>query len=259
MIEMHAEVLNGTRKSRVLHPINCKGCKARGLQTLCNRLEGGDRAHMRSLAKGIHINEGSILVYENDQLDYVYYIVEGFLKSYRELLDGRLQIVGFCGAGDFLSLPDERTASCTVETLSAVEACYFRYTDFVSLLELYPVLKSCLLTMANAQISVQREQLLALGRKTPSEKLAWFFLILAQRQSPVGNKPMTIELPMKQIDIADYLGLTAETVSRTTSKLRELGLIGSILSNRLTLLQPARLGRLANLAGPPTKHLALCF
>ena len=155
--------------------------------------------------------------------------------------------------------PSAKLASCTVEAVSDVEACYFPYTDFVIFLEECPTLKSRLLTMADAVIRMQREHLLILGRKNPSEKLASFFLILAQRQGFVGQKRMLVDLPMTQHDIADYLGLTPETVSRTTSKFRELGLIDCVHNNRTILLRPTMLEDLANLSSLPEDQLALSF
>jgi CRP/FNR family transcriptional regulator len=214
-------------------------------------------AHLRSLATHFHVRAGGVLVEEGDQLEYVYNVISGMLKIYRELPDGRALIMEFATGGDFLGLPAKKEACCSVQALSATEVCYFRRSDFEHLLKTYPSLRLRLLVMASNTIVAQQEHLLSVGRETASEKLASFLLILARRKSCFGGVVETVDLPMTRYDIADYLGMTAESVSRTLSKLKALGLIDLPQPDQAILLRPAELKHLSNLEHFPMGRLAL--
>lgn len=203
------------------------------------------------------------MVEEGDQSEHVYSVISGMLKIYRELPDGRALIMEFATAGDFLGLPAKKEACCSVQALSNTEVCYFQRSDFEHLLKTYPSLRLRLLMMASNTIVAQQEHLLSVGRETASEKLASFLLILAHRKScfgglvEFGGVVETVDLPMTRYDIADYLGMTAESVSRTLSKLKALGQIALPRPDQVIVLRPAELKRLSNLEHFPVGRLAL--
>src|SRR5690606_38135761 len=103
--------------------------------------------------------------------------------------------------------------------------CQFESTAFRELMARYPALKDNLLAKANDELRYAQDQMLLLGRKTPTARLASFLLRLAASNVRYDQPANVVTLPMTREDIADYLGLTIETVSRTFTKLKTDGLI----------------------------------
>jgi CRP/FNR family transcriptional regulator len=95
------------------------------------------------------------------------------------------------------------------------------------------------------ELVATREHVLCVGQRGASERLATFFVILSRRNEQRGNDPQTITLPMTRADIADFLGLTIETVSRTFSKLSRHGLIQIDQITTIRLRNTGKLQRLA--------------
>ena len=133
------------------------------------------------------------------------------------MADGRRQVVGFLVPGDFLGLAFGRTYVYTAEAITAVAACRFQRSRFMELLEELPALEREILGRTSNELAAAQQQMLLLGRKTARERLASFLADLAERSDADGGP---LELPMGRADIADHLGLTIETVSRTFTGLR---------------------------------------
>ena len=106
-----------------------------------------------------------------------------------------------------------------------------------------------LLTVASQELCAAQNQMLLLGRKSATEKVASFLLLMADRQSSEGVD--AVDVPMTRSDIADYLGLTIETVSRTLSKLKQDGLIALLTSAHIEIRDRERLEELAAGEGDP--------
>jgi len=152
-------------------------------------------------------------------------IVSGVIKLSKTLADGRQQIVGLQFAPDFLGRTFAAANPHTAEAATNVELCVFPKNDFEAVLAKYPGLEHRLFKDTLDELDAAREWMLLLGRKTAQEKVATFLLLLAQRASEIGcshTEDMNFaqfHLPLTRADIADYLGLTLETVSRQMSKL----------------------------------------
>ncbi|MDD9928585.1 MAG: helix-turn-helix domain-containing protein [Rhodospirillaceae bacterium] len=104
--------------------------------------------------------------------------------------------------------------------MDEVKVCRFPRRKLESLLEELPHLEKRLLGLASNELAQAQDQMVMLGRKTAKEKLVSFLLRLSKRQEAVGAEASPVDLPMSRTDIADYLGLTTETVSRTFSNLK---------------------------------------
>ncbi len=148
-------------------------------------------------------------------------VTSGSVKLYKLLGDGRRQITGFLFPGDFLGLALNTTYSYTAEAIEPVTACRFPREKLEKLFDEFPRLEKRMLGMAVDELAAAQDQMLLLGRKTAKEKVASFLLMLARRQEHRGEESGTIQVPMSRSDIADYLGLTIETVSRTLTQLRK--------------------------------------
>ena len=141
------------------------------------------------------------------------------------LPDGRRQVTGLLFPGDFLGLAFNESYTYSAEAVGPSTLCRFPRTDLERLLSEHPKMERRLLGMASNELATAQDQMLLLGRKTAREKLATFLLMLSARAERRGHPGNPIDVPMTRADIADYLGLTIETVSRTFTVLRKSGLI----------------------------------
>jgi CRP/FNR family transcriptional regulator len=166
---------------------------------------------------------GETLFAEGDDADSVYEVVHGMLRLYKLLPDGRRLITGFLSAGHLLGLAPEGVCVYTAEAITEVTLCRYKRTAFERLIDEVPGFAKRLLSVTSHELRAAQNQMLLLGRKSAMEKVASFLLLLANQQN--GDDAETVEVPMTRSDIADYLGLTIETVSRTLTKLKRDGLI----------------------------------
>ena len=174
-----------------------------------------------SLGSRVEFRSHDTIVHEGNDADWLFRIRDGIVKLQRMLSDGRCQIVGLLFAGDFLGLAGESAAPYSAYAVGTVSADRFSRRAMEQLCESSIPASRLLLRWANKELAAAQEQMLLLGCKTPREKFASFLLSLVRRQ----NNPELIRLPMTRTDIADYLGLTLETVSRTLSRFQKRGLI----------------------------------
>jgi CRP/FNR family transcriptional regulator len=179
---------------------------------------------------------------EGDDADNVYEVVRGMLKFYKLLPDGRRQIMGFLSAGDLVGLSFTGIHTYSAEAVTDVTLCRYSRASFDRLVDEVPGFARRLLAVRSDELRAAQDQMLLLGRKMSVEKIATFLLMLADRQNDAQD---VIDVPMGRNDIADYLGLTTETVCRTVSKLKSLGIIRAISATKIKLLNRDRLEELA--------------
>jgi CRP/FNR family transcriptional regulator len=183
---------------------------------------------------------------EGDQASYLFTITAGSVKLYKLLADGRRQITAFLFPGDFFGFPANDAYSYSAETLSTVAVCRFPWRKLESLFSEMPMLEKKLLGAVTRELAAAQEQMLLLGRKTAREKLATFLVGLQRRLSGQGGRLSHFALPMSRSDMADFLGLTIETVSRTLTGLRREGLIALPDANHVSILRPEALAIIAD-------------
>lgn len=180
---------------------------------------------------------GETLFAEGDDADGIYEVVTGMLRLYKLLPDGRRQITGFLSAGQILGLAPEGTHVYSAEAINDVTLCRYPRIGFDRLIDEVPGLARRLLAVTSHELRAAQDQMLLLGRKAAAEKVASFLLLMADQQ---GNEE-EVAVPMARSDIADYLGLTTETVSRTFTKLKTEGLIALPTPNHVEILERERL------------------
>ncbi|HJQ59202.1 MAG TPA: cyclic nucleotide-binding domain-containing protein [Vineibacter sp.] len=182
---------------------------------------------------------------EGDAAQYVFNITSGTVSLFKTLADGRRQITGFLSDGDFVGLAHGDTCAYTAEALTPVEACRFPRDRFERYLVEHPQVERRLLQIASTELAAAQAQMLVLGRKTASERLASFLLSLSEKSVARGRPGSPIALPMSRGEIGDYLGLTLETVSRTMTQLRKTGAIELDSINVVRVVSETMLRRLA--------------
>ncbi len=185
-----------------------------------------------------------MLFEQGSKADFVFSVSEGTIRLFRLLADGRRQIIGFAITGDFLGVAMDEVHQYAAETVDHVRVCRIPRPAFAAMLDEKPHLLKKLHQLAGQEIHHSHEQMVLLGRKNAEERVAAFLLSFRERLAHIATKSVTIPLPMSRQDIADYLGLTIETVSRTISKLAREKLI-VVVPDGIRLLDLQRLGELA--------------
>lgn len=225
------------------HP--CLGCAARHL-SMCAVLGHDDLRRLRQCGGTTMFAEGKVLFFEGDNADNVYNVISGVIRLSKLLPDGRRQITGFMFPGDFLGITLEDEHAFTAEAVTQAEMCRFSRGRFEDFLTVQPRLERRLYALAAHELAAARKQLVLLGRKTASERLASFILMLADRSTGLaGDEDDIVTLPMSRTDIADYLGLRIETVSRELTALKTSQLIRLLGTHELRILDRAALQALS--------------
>ncbi len=185
----------------------------------------------------VTVRQGGALYAEGDSAHHWYRVRSGVLRTCKLMCDGRRQIDNFLFPGDYFGLEIGAEHSFAAEAVSA--ATVIRYgrsrLDTATLDD--PRLGARLFQIMLGQLDRAHERFMLLGRKTAEERVASFLLEMLERSSAAGS----IDLPMSRTDIADYLGLTIETVSRTFSALKQHRVIALPSAHRVAILDHAAL------------------
>jgi len=197
---------------------SCDDCTVR-LVSVCAALPTDELFALEDLAHQITIPAKQTIFLQGEEADWVYSITQGVVRLYKLLPDGRRQIVGFALPGDFLGLAMGERQAFSADAIEPVTACRFSRTAFSALVDEKPHLLRRLHDFATHELTLAQDQMMLLGRRTAEEKLVTFLLGMRDRWAKLGPASVTVRLPMSRQDIADHLGLTIETVSRTFTKL----------------------------------------
>lgn len=205
-----------------------------------------DAAPIRTLPAREH------LFCEGDPASHVYRVETGHILIYRTMTDGRRQVIDFAYPGDLVGLGalDEHANNA-----QATHRTIVRCLPVAVLSELAahtPQLGLRLYQAVSRELIASRELLFTVSQRTASERLASFIVALSRRSERRGEDPNEIVLPMTRNDIADFLGLTIETVSRTFTRLRTEGVIDLEQCILVTIRDATRLAAIA--AGATVHH-----
>lgn len=177
---------------------------------------------------------------EGEPADYLYKIVHGAVRTYKLLDDGRRQIGAFYLPGDMFGLEVGDEHRFAAEAITDSTILVIKRTAVVALAERHVGVARELWAMTARELAQAQDLTLTLGRKNAQERIAAFLLEMAGRSADCG----AVELPMSRQDIADYVGLTIETVSRTLTQLEHAAAIALPTSRRIVLRNRAALNRL---------------
>ena len=180
---------------------------------------------------------GQTLFNEYDPARYIYEVVTGVLRMTRVTECGRRQVIAFGFPGDILGFPHQGRYHCDCDVIASGEVRVHNRR----ILEdptIDPSMHRYLLNSALEEISAMQDHFMMLGRKSASEKMASFLVVLMARIGKVRSGINQITLPMCRSDIADFLGMTTETVSRTISQFRADGVIALESAQVINILDP---------------------
>ncbi|MFZ5791041.1 MAG: helix-turn-helix domain-containing protein [Pseudomonadota bacterium] len=189
------------------------------------------------------------IYYEGDEAGYNFKVLSGTVRLCKVTEDGRRQIAAFPTAGDFFGWADQGTYNYSAEAVTDVVLERYARRQVEEAVKSNPRTSHRVLALLSSQLASAQDHLLLLGRMTAEERVATFLLEWAKQcDDAMEAKATTVELPMNRRDIADYLGLTIETVSRTLSAMKRDGHISLSSTDNVRLNHRHVLERLATAA-----------
>ncbi len=218
---------------------DCGDCPIRH-RAVCARCEPDELRHLEELKFYRSYEPGQTVIWSGDRMDFVASVVSGVATLSQTMEDGRTQMVGLLLPSDFVGRPGRERVAYDVRAVTPVVMCCFRRRPFEEMLERMPHIAGRLLQMTLDELDAAREWMLLLGRKTAREKIASLLAIFARREGSLdparGGRRIAFELPLTREAMADYLGLTLETVSRQVSALKREGTI--VLEGKRRVIVP---------------------
>ncbi|MDP2120180.1 MAG: helix-turn-helix domain-containing protein [Hoeflea sp.] len=212
-------------------PVLCQACESRH-RGVCGALTPDQLLQLSKYSTRRTLEPGAELAGESIQTKTYSNIISGVVKLSKMMADGRQQIVGLQFAPDFLGRPFREENGVSAEAATGVKVCSFPKNVIERMIGEMPELEHKLLEQTLNELDEARDWMLTLGRKTAGEKVASFLLLISTHAFPENEaESVEFDLPMSRMDIADFLGLTMETVSRQLTKLRVDGVI-RIVNNR---------------------------
>ena len=226
------------------HPASvCDECSAHH-QGICGALDATQLEQLKKQARRHVVEPGATLIDPTIPADQFSVIVSGAVKLMKMLPDGRQQIVGIQYAPDFLGRPYLGDSDVTAEPVTDAKLCIFSRSTVERMIKSSPSLEHRLYLQALGELEDARELLLTLGRRTARERVASFLLFVTRHTAPTepdNREPQTINLLLTRVEIADFLGLTIETVSRQLHQLATAGLVKLEHNRSITILEIGQL------------------
>ncbi len=195
-----------------------------------------------------HLTAGKSLFLEGDRAEHVFEVVEGALRIFKIISDGRRVITGFLYSGDIIGLAVGQRYLYSAEAISVATVKRVSRRRFDLAVTDNQRLQPEFFALVSDEMAAAQDQMVLLSCKNAEERICSFLLKFMKHNSLPGERRRNIELPMCRQDIADYLGLTIETVSRTFTKLIQKGVVSienSALRHTIAIERPALLARLA--------------
>lgn len=219
--------------------VECGDCPIRH-RAVCARCDNDELLVLGDMKYYRSYQAGQTIAWSGDRMDFVASVVTGIATLTQTMEDGRRQMVGMLLPSDFVGRPGRNTAAYDVTATTDVVMCCFRKKPFEEMMVKTPHVAQRLLEMTLDELDAAREWMLLLGRKTAREKIASLIAIIARRDASLGLKAshgkLVVDLPLTREEMADYLGLTLETVSRQISALKKDGVIQ--LEGKRTIVIP---------------------
>jgi CRP/FNR family transcriptional regulator, anaerobic regulatory protein len=224
-------------------PVLCASCEVRH-RGMCGALEPEQLVTLAKSSYKHRAESGTELVGDAETIESYSNVLSGVVKLTKTLSDGRQQIVGLQFAPDFLGRPFRSESAINAEAATDVALCSFPRAAVERLIKASPGLEHRLYQQTLRELDEARDWMVTLGRKTAAEKVASFLLMIGRHIDPAEapeSHAAAYDLPLTRGDIADFLGLTIETVSRQITRLRADGVIRLENSRRVVVPDLRRL------------------
>ena len=178
---------------------------------------------LQEMATQVYVGSGKTIFSEGELADRVFGLSHGVVRLYKRLTDGRRQVLSFALAGDFLGMPIADRHRLSADAVGEVSLCQFARNDLLEFIASSPNLMRLLVEFANRELDMAQDQLLLLGNASAEKKVVIFLMGWRNRLARLSaaSSSKVVPLPMRRRDIADFLGLKLETVSRTFARLEQ--------------------------------------
>ena len=208
----------------------CSECKIRSY-SFCRCLQEDKLKEFSNISTEKKFDDKQNIFLQQDEAKNIYNITEGNIKIYQLVDDGRIQIIGFLYPGDFFGSYKNGKYNYCAESIGESKVCIFEQKKLDKYIEKNMLLAKELLNQTSHELTLAQDRMAVLGKLDANERLAKFIMNISEQRKRIGWQNNPISLPMTRQDIADYLGLTIETVSREISKLKTSTII-KILSTK---------------------------
>lgn len=204
-------------------PVICRSCEARH-KGICGALTPEQLTELSQHTRRVQYGLGEELVGDSTEIRSYANVLRGVVKLTKVLEDGRQQVVGLQFAPDFLGRLYGTENRVTAESATDVELCRIPKHALEGLIASNSALEHKVMEQVLRELDEARDWMVTLGRKTAQEKVASFLYLIASHIDPAslddGANSAEFDLPLSRADMADFLGLTIETVSRQMTRLR---------------------------------------
>jgi len=216
----------------IIQKNRCSECKIRP-HSFCRCLEEDQLKEFSGISSDKVFEDKQNIFLQQDSALNLYNITEGNVKIYQLMDDGRIQIIGFLYPGDFFGSYKNGKYNYSADAIGNVNVCVFEQNKLDEYLEKNVKLTKELLHQTSHELTLAEDKIRVLGKLDATERLSRFILNLSEQRKRIGWQNNPISLPMTRQDIADYLGLTVETVSREITKLKSSNIIKIISSKQI--------------------------
>jgi len=237
-----AEIATNASQKQVTR---CAVCKIRPY-SFCRCLPEERLKTFSGISSEKEFEDKETIFLQQDDAKNLYNITEGNVKIYNLLGDGRIQIVGFLYPGDFFGSYKKEKYNYSAEAIGEVKTCVFGQESLDSYLEQNMELAKELLHMTSHELTLAQDRMGVLGKMNASERVAKFIINISEQRARIGWQNNPVSLPMTRQDIADYLGLTLETVSREITRFKTSNLIKLMNSKQIFIVDKEKLINLCN-------------
>ena len=223
----------------------CNDCRIRSY-SFCRCLLEGQLKEFSKVSCERTYNDKQNIFLQQDEATSLYNITKGNVKIYQLLDDGRIQIIGFLYPGDFFGSYKNGKYNYSADSIGDVRTCVFEQKKLDDYLERNVTLAKELLNQTSHELTLAQDRMSVLGKLDAIERLSKFILNISHQRKRIGWQNNPISIPMTRQDIADYLGLTIETVSREITKLKSTNIIKVISSKQIFINDMAKLTNLSS-------------
>lgn len=237
-----------------------KSCADCSLLELCLPRGLGVKAlqQLDKVIKRSHtLNQGEYLFYAGDELQYIYALRSGSIKLHTLDGDGKIQILGFYFPGEILGFDaiHRNQHQCNASALETSSYCAFPYASLIDVCRAVPELQRQIFRLMSRELSPENALMLTLAKAGAAERLATFLLTLSARFRQRGYSALDLKLSMSRQEIANYLGLTIETISRLLGRMQRAGSV-EVKRKYIRITNLAELKKLADTSIPlgPNRH-----
>jgi CRP/FNR family transcriptional regulator len=180
---------------------------------------------LSQLANKVDFRAGKTIFSEGDPANAVFGLSRGLVRLYKSLPDGRRQVLAFAVPGDLVGMTFRERHTCSADAIGEVAAWRFSRTEFSNFAQTSPSMLRLLNDIATRDLELAQELLLLVCQTSAEERITSFLVNWRNRLASLSTPSPILALPMRRQDIADFLGLKIETVSRTFAKLHDKGTI----------------------------------